>query len=71
MSGTFQIHDGTFGLSLYEASDAREALLSYFADRQKAALRTQVAASDDGTAKLTVDGVTYTAYPYSEYADSG
>lgn len=57
----FQIHDGTFGLSLYERESAREALLDFFADRRRGELRTLIENAEDGSATVTVDGKTYTA----------
>jgi hypothetical protein len=58
----FQIHDGTFGLSLYERESAREALLDFFADRRRGELRTQIETDrETGDAFVIVDGTKYVA----------
>lgn len=61
----FQVHDGTFGISLYERETAEDALLDFFADRARGQVRCDVT-TDGDTASVTVDGVTYTARPVAE-----
>jgi hypothetical protein len=56
----FQIRDEHFGLALYEAETARDALYLFFADRVKGELRPLIEENDD-EASVVVDGVRYTA----------
>lgn len=58
----FQIHDGTFGISLYERETGREALLDFFADRARGELRTQIETDPEtGETFVIVDGTKYVA----------
>lgn len=56
----FQIRDESFGLALYEAESARDALYLFFADRVKGQLRP-IIREDGDRASVVVDGMTYTA----------
>lgn len=59
----FQIRDDDFGLALVEAEDAREALLSFVADKTKGEARPMVEESGDGAAQIVYQGVRYRAIP--------
>jgi hypothetical protein len=57
----FQIRDDRFGLAIYEAATARDALVDFCADRARAAVRGEIQTDDDGRATVTVDGQTFHA----------
>lgn len=58
----YQIRDPDFGLALYDADTARDALYAFFADRVKGRLRPLVEDKPDGSeAEVVVDGVRYRA----------
>lgn len=63
MTRKFQIRDETFGLALYEAESARDALLDFVADHARGAARPNVVDRDDGSAELVYAGVRYSAIP--------
>jgi hypothetical protein len=56
----FQIRDADFGLALYDAENAREALLDFIADKERGAARLAVEDVPDGEAALTWKGERYT-----------
>jgi hypothetical protein len=58
----FQIRDDDFGLALVEADSAREALLQFYADKERGRIRPLVVEDGDG-AQATVDGQTLRAVP--------
>lgn len=59
----FQIRDDDFGLALVDADTARDALLTYVADKAKGAVRPLVEEHDDGAATVVYEGVRYRAIP--------
>jgi hypothetical protein len=65
MKRRFQIRDADFGLAIYEAFSAADALADYLADRARADARAtaagQIQTDADGDATVTVDGETFYA----------
>lgn len=57
----YQIRDERFGLALYDAADARDALYQYFADRVKGQLRPLIETSESGGATVAFEGTKYEA----------
>lgn len=62
----FQIRDDEFGLALYPAENATEALMSFVAVLALGADRAQITVDEDGVATVTYAGKTYRAVPQRE-----
>ncbi len=56
---TFQIRDEKFGLALYEAETAREALLDFIADHARGEARSLIEELPNGEAAITWRGIRY------------
>ena len=64
MKRRHQVRDQDFGLAIYEADFAAEALAAFLADKLRAALDPAYKVNDfgDGTASILWRGIEYRAY---------